>query len=141
MLKKIVLTSIILLPFFCSAQKFYLQTGAGYQFASSSANEGYAIELSTGLQLNSHFRLGLGASYLEQNDNVNPAFVPVYADIKLMGNGRIKPYVFFQPGYCIYKSKTVYYIDYNGNDLGSGYYRGGFYSYQGIGVMYKYAFL
>ena len=87
--------------------------------------------------MNSHFRLGLGASYVEQNYNVNPAFLPVYADLKLMGTGKIKPYVFFQPGYCIYKSKTVYYADYNGNDQASGYYRGEFCSNQGIGIMYK----
>ncbi|HEY4965331.1 MAG TPA: hypothetical protein VII28_02985, partial [Puia sp.] len=85
---------LILVPFFSSAQKFYLQAGAGYQFPSSSANKGYAIELSTGVQLGSHFRLGVGGSYLEANHYVDAAFVPVYVDLRLMGKGKLKPYVF-----------------------------------------------
>src|SRR5450432_4411886 len=131
----------LLLPFFSSAQKFYLQAGAGYQFPSSSANKGYAIELSSGIQLGSHFRLGIGSSYLEQDYNIGAAFVPVYVDLKLMGSGKFKPYVFFQPGFCIYKSNIFYDIDYNGNEIGYGYLKGSLCSDQGIGITYKYVFL
>ena len=99
----------LLLPFFSSAQKFYLQAGAGYQFPSSSANKAYAIELSSGVQLGSHFRLGIGGSYMDYKNNIEAAYVPVYVDLKLMGSGKIKPYVFFQPGFCIYKSNMYLY--------------------------------
>jgi hypothetical protein len=131
----------ILLPLFSSAQKYYLQAGAGYQFPSSSANKGYAIELNTGVQMSPHFRLGIGGSYLEQNFNIGAAFVPVYVDLKLMGSGKFKPYVFFQPGFCIYKSNIYYILDYNGDEIGSGYYKGSLCSDQGIGITYKYVFL
>jgi hypothetical protein len=132
---------ILLFPFTCFAQKFYFQAGAGYQFPSSSANQGYAIELSSGVQMGPHFRLGVGTSYLEQNYNIGAAFVPVYADLKLLGSGKLKPYIFFQPGFCIYKSNEVFYLDYNGNELGKGYLNGSFCSNQGIGLIYKYVFL
>jgi hypothetical protein len=137
--KKIIF-SFLFLPLLCSAQKFYLQAGAGYRFASSSANQGYAIELSTGIKIGSLFRLGIGSSYLEENFNPNPN-IPVYADFKVVGKGKIKPYAFFQPGYNIYKSNEIYFSDNNGNYTGPNYMTGRFAFNQGIGVIYKYAFL
>jgi hypothetical protein len=118
-----------------------LQAGAGYQFPSSSANQGYAIELSSGFQLGTYFRVGVGSSYLEENYNIGAPFVPVYVDLKLMGGGKLKPYVFFQPGFCIYKSNTIYYVDDVGNEIGSGYQKGGPCLNQGIGITYKYVFI
>ena len=91
--------------------------------------------------MGSHFRLGIGSSYLEQDYNIGAAFVPVYVDLKLMGSGKFKPFVFFQPGFCIYKSTPVYYLDYNGFEIGSGYLKGSLCSDQGIGIIYKYVFL
>src|SRR5258708_4806043 len=85
--------------------------------AQFSNNKGYAIELSTGIQMSPHFRLGIGSSYLEQDYNIGAAFVPVYIDLKLMGSGKFKPYVFFQPGFCIYKSNIYYILDYNGDEI------------------------
>jgi len=118
-----------------------LQAGAGYQFASSSANQGYAVELSAGLQMGTHFRLGVGSSYLEQNWNIGAAFVPVFVDVKLIGSGKIKPYVFFQPGFCIYQSNIFYYVDDLGNDIGTGYLDGSLCFNQGVGLIYKYFFI
>ena len=138
-LKKILLISLSL-PIFCHAQKLYLQAGAGYKFPSSSANQGYAIELSTGIKIGSYFRLGIGSSYLEENFNPNPN-IPVYADFKLVGKGIIKPYVFFQPGYDIYKSNVTYFLDHDGNYTLPRYMTGRFCFNQGIGLKYKYAFL
>lgn len=132
---------LILLPFFSSAQKFYLQAGAGYQFPSSSANKAYAVELSTGVQLNPHFRVGVGISFMDYKGNLEAPYVPVFVDLKLLGSGKIKPYVFFQPGFCIYKSNTYIYIDDNGDELDRGYMKGSFCSNQGLGIIYKYAFL
>ena len=131
----------IFVPFCSSAQKFYLQAGAGYQFPSSSANNAYAIELSSGVQLGSHFRLGIGSSYLNYKNNIEAPYVPVFVDLKLLGSGKIKPYIFFQPGFCIYKSNTIIYIDDNGDELGRGNLKGSFCSNQGLGIIYKYAFL
>jgi hypothetical protein len=138
-MKKLLLISF-LLPAVCSAQKIYLQGGAGYKFSSSSANEGYALEFCTGIKIGSFFRLGIGSSYLEENFNPNPN-IPVYADLKLVGKGIIKPYVFFQPGYDIYKSNEIYFLDHNGNYTMLRYMTGSFCFNQGMGLMYKYAFL
>jgi hypothetical protein len=118
-----------------------LQAGAGYQFPSSSANKAYEIGLSSGVQLGSHFRLGIGCSYLDYKNNIEAAYVPVFVDLKLLGSGKIKPYVFFQPGFCIYKSNTIIYTDYTGNELGTGYLKGSLCFNQGIGIIYKYFFL
>lgn len=131
----------ILFPVFCSAQKYYLQTGAGYKSGSSNANNGYALELSAGVNLHSIFRLGIGVSYLREDRAYTSGYVPVYADLKVIGHGVVKPYIFVQPGYGIYKSPIIYFTDFNGNLIGTGHTVGGFSSNQGIGVIYKYAFL
>ncbi len=140
-MKNIVLFLVAFIPILCSAQKFYLQTGAGYQFASSNSKEGYALELSSGIKINSFLRLGIGVSYLKEDQAFTSGYVPVYADLKLIGKGKIKPYVFLQPGYGIYKSPAIYFTDYNGNLIGEGHTKGGFSSNQGIGLIYKFIFL
>ena len=140
-MKNIILFLTVFIPVFCSAQKFYLLTGAGYQFASSNSKNGYAIELSSGININPLFHLGIGVSYLKEDQTYTSGYVPVYADLKIIGKGKIKPYVFLQPGYGIYKSPTIYFTDYNGNLIGTGHTLGGFSSNQGIGIIYKFAFL
>ncbi|HEY4935841.1 MAG TPA: outer membrane beta-barrel protein [Puia sp.] len=131
----------VMLPVFCSAQNFYLQAGAGCQFASSNSKNGYAFELSSGIKFNPFFRLGIGVSYLKEDQAYTSGYIPVYADIKLIGKGKIKPYIFLQPGYGIYKSPTIYFTDFNGDLIGTGHTMGGFSLNQGIGLIYKYAFL
>jgi hypothetical protein len=140
-MKNILLFLVVFIPVFCSAQNFYLQAGAGYQFASSNSKSGYALELSSGIKFNPFFRLGIGVSYLKEDQVYTSGYIPVYVDIKLIGKGRIKPYVFFQPGYGIYKSPTIYFTDFNGDLIGTGHTMGGFSSNQGIGLIYKFAFL
>jgi hypothetical protein len=138
---KNILFLFVLLPIFCSAQKDYLQTGAGYTFASSNANNGWALEMCAGVKLHSIFRVGIGVSYLKENKAYTSGYVPVYADLKIVGRGSIKPYIFAQPGYGIYKSPVIYFTDFNGDLIGTGHTVGGFSSNQGIGLIYKYVFL
>jgi hypothetical protein len=139
-MKNIVLFLVVFIPVFCSAQKFYLQMGAGYQFASSISKDGYALELSSGIKINPFFRLGVGVSYLKEDQAFTSGYIPVYADLKLIGKGKIKPYVFLQPGDGIYKSPAIYFTDYNGNLIGEGHTKGGFTTNQGIGLIYKFIF-
>ncbi len=138
---KNILFLFFLSPIFCSAQKDYLQTSAGYTFATSNANNGWALEMSAGIKLHSIFRVGIGVSYLKENKAYTSGYIPVYADLKIVGKGLIKPYLFIQPGYGIYKSPVIYFTDFSGNLTGTGHTVGGFSSNQGIGVIYKYVFL
>jgi Outer membrane protein beta-barrel domain len=140
-MKNILLILAAFVPVLCNAQNFYLQAGSGYQFASSNSKNGYALELSSGIKINPFLRLGIGVSYLKEDQAFTSGYIPVYADLKLIGKGKIKPYVFLQPGYGVYKSPTIYFTDFNGDLIGTGHTMGGFSSNQGIGLIYKFVFL
>ena len=138
---KNVLFIFLFVPAFCNAQKWYVQYGAGYEAETTTITNGYSLDISTGLSIGSIFRVGIGTSYLRCNQCVGSAYIPVYADLKIVGKGKIKPYIFFQPGYGIYTSQPITVMDGNSNEVGTIYMHGGYSYNTGIGIIFKYAFL
>jgi hypothetical protein len=128
-----------LLPFFSSAQKFYLQAGAGYVFPDYPGNSGVVADLNGGLNIGSTFRIGVGGSYTKGKLWVGNAYIPIYADLKYLWPGELRPYIFIQPGYGLYKSEPIYDMVSIPNKI--IYMHGGFTSNQGIGLLYKFAYL
>jgi len=138
---KKILFIFLLLPAFCNAQKWYVQYGAGYEDETTTNTNGYSLDINSGLSFGSIFRLGIGTSYFRCNQCFGSAYVPVYADLKIVGMGKLKPYIFFQPGYGIYTSEPITAMDINSNEVGTIYMHGGYSYNTGIGIIYKYAFL
>ena len=137
---KNVLFIFLFVPAFCNAQKWYVQYGAGY-FESAGSNNGYSMEISSGISVKSIFRLGIGTSYININQHYGTAYVPVFADLKIVGKGKFRPYIFLQPGYGIYTSQPITVMDGNSNEVGTIYMHGGYSYNTGIGIIFKYAFL
>jgi hypothetical protein len=129
----------LLLPLSSSAQKFYLQAGAGYVFPDYPGNSGVVADLNGGWNITSTFRMGIGGSYTKGKLWVGNAYIPLYADFKYLWPCKLRPYIFIQPGYGLYKSEPIYDMASNPNKI--IYMHGGFTSNQGIGLLYQYVYL
>ena len=141
-MKKLTFLALII-PFFSIAQTKYLQAGAGYSIAinhsrpyySGLPNE-FAAEIAGGFNVSKVFSFGIGASYLAFGKRYNP-YIPVYADIKINGSGKVKPYIFVQPGYGFYRSESKTLINQGGYYISGFHSKGGFYSNLGVGVSFR----
>lgn len=151
-LMKRILLLLLLAPALCFSQNkppdFWI--GAGYAFYPGSSADvhlgsdaknpfksGFTAELTVEKQLNSFLYAGLGSSLLTFKDLHN-TYVPVFADIRVIGTGKYKLYSFLNPGYGIYHN-NYYYPLLNRSVIVTE--RGGFYIAYGFGVIYKIFYL
>jgi hypothetical protein len=145
---------IMLVPAFCFSQekKDHVKKspdywiGAGYAFYPGSSADvhlgqnsgnpfrsGFTAEVHVEKQLNSFLYAGIGTSLFSFKDLKAP-YIPLFADIRVIGEGKYKLYSFLDPGYGFYQNS--YYnplVDpaVKVND------RGGFFIAYGFGVLYK----
>ena len=152
-----IMKRFLLIAFFFPAagfsQKFFpkVEVGAGYSFFSGSANygningdyaknglkNGFVAEAAVTQQLNGFLHVGLGASLLKFN-HTNP-YIPLYAEVKVIGPGRYKLFSFLRPGYGFYKGS--YNNSITGLTPSTASQKGGFYISYGAGVMLKICYL
>jgi hypothetical protein len=142
---------LLLAPLLCFSQKkrgSSLLVGGGYLFYPGSSADvhigghsnnplksGFTLELTGDQPVNSFLSLGLGASFNQFKDLGSP-YVPVFADIRVMGQGKFRFFSFLNPGYGIYHDN----YSYTAPPL-SGKLNGGFYIAYGFGVLYKMVYL
>jgi hypothetical protein len=132
------------LPVFCIAQKMpvELSFGAGYAFYPGPSDQvnvastkggnplksGLTAELTAGKAVGDILHLGVGAAFFSFNKLSNP-YVPVFADIRVIGQGRYKLFSFLDPGYGIFSGHPQ-------TPQGTTDQKGGFYIAYGFGVMH-----
>ena len=153
---KRILFLIMLAPIGCFCQKKIspvFQLGAGWLFYPGASDDvhidgtktgsplksGYTLEFNADQPVNSFLRLGLGASLIQFKDLENP-YIPVFADIRVVGHGTFKFYSFLNPGYGIYHREVqnlALFID----PPPKGTLSGGFFIAYGFGVIYKKIYL
>jgi hypothetical protein len=124
--------------------------GAGYAFYPGSSADvklglagnnplksGFTAEFSAEKQLNSFLYVGAGASLFSYKDLNNP-YIPVFADIRVIGAGTFKLYSFLDPGYGFYQNSYYYPLIDPAVKVRE---RGGFFIAYGVGVTYKKVYL
>lgn len=146
---------LLLLPVLCFSQKkseIAVQLGGGYLFFPGSSSDvhfapdnaanplksGFTVETSAGTPVNSFLHLGLGASVNFFN-NLGAPYIPVFADIRVIGVGKFKLFSFLNPGYGIFHRNLGYVATSFPDQTGSQ--SGGFYIAYGFGVIYKMFYL
>jgi hypothetical protein len=129
-----------------------LQAGGGFLFYPGSSSDvriadysgnplksGFSFELTADQPVNHFLLLGLGASLVHLNGLGHP-YVPVFADIRIIGTGRYKLYSFLDPGYGIFHHGFTY-AEPPATDERAGKTGGGFYIAYGFGVIWKMFYL
>jgi hypothetical protein len=124
--------------------------GAGYAFYPGSSADvklgqagnnplksGFTAEFSAEKQMNSFLYVGVGASLFSYKDLNNP-YIPVFADIRVIGVGTFKFYSFLNPGYGFYQNSYYYPLIDPAVKVRE---RGGFFIAYGVGVTYKKVYL
>jgi hypothetical protein len=141
---KVLLFCLFSLPALCFAQQLpvELSFGVGYAFypgASDQVNvasakggnplkSGLTAEITADKAVGDILHLGLGASFFSFSKLDNP-YVPVFADIRVIGQGRFKLFSFLNPGYGIFSGHPQ-------TAGGVTDQKGGFYIAYGFGVMH-----
>jgi hypothetical protein len=115
---------------------FYPGSSADVHFGQSSGNpfrSGFTAEAHVEKQLNSFLYTGIGTSLFSFKDLKAPC-IPLFADIRVIGEGKYKLYSFLDPGYGFYHNS------YYNSGIGPAVKvsnRGGFFIAYGFGVLYK----
>jgi hypothetical protein len=142
-------------PVLCFGQKkngISLNAGGGYLFYPGSSADvqfapdhrdnplksGFTLELTADIPVNSFLRLGFGTSFNSFNHLGDP-YIPVFADIRVVGVGKFKLFSFLDPGYGIFHRDVAYTM--TGSPDRTGSQSGGFYIAYGFGVIYKRVYL
>ncbi|HEY4154884.1 MAG TPA: hypothetical protein VGM24_05645 [Puia sp.] len=146
---------LLLAPLLCFSQKKNgptLQAGGGYLFYPGSSADvhiagdypgnplksGLTFELTADQPVNSFLSLGLGSSFIHFK-NLGAPYIPVFADIRVVGVGKYKLFSFLDPGYGIYHHGFT--DDSAGAGPQPGKRSGGFYIAYGFGVIYHIFYL
>lgn len=125
---------------------FYPGPSADVHLGQASDNpfkSGFTGEFTAEIQLNSFLYAGLGASVFsfrnhQNSNNFRNPYVPVFADIRVIGAGRYKLYSFLNPGYGFYQNS---YSDPRVDPIVTVREQGGFFIAYGFGVIYKKIYL
>ncbi len=141
---KVLLLFLLSLPAFCVAQPlpFELSFGVGYVFypgASDQVNvasakggnplkSGLTAEITADKQVGEILHLGVGAAFFSFSKLTNP-YVPVFADIRVIGQGNFKLFSFLDPGYGIFSGNPQ-------TAEGVTDQKGGFFIAYGFGVIH-----
>jgi hypothetical protein len=151
MMKK-VLWMLLLVPALGFGQKKTTQVwvDAGFAFFPGSSADihlgpqannpftgGFTAEIKAEKQLNSFLYAGLGGSVMAFSDLRKP-YIPVFADLRVIGAGKYKLFSMLDLGYGIYHGDYQN-PDLNQTDIISQH--GGFYIAYGFGVMYRIFYL
>jgi hypothetical protein len=142
------LFAALFLPVCCFCQKIRpsFRFGGGYAFytgpshygninggdAKNSLQSGFIGELTVVQRVNSFLDLGLGSSVFAFSEMNH--YIPLYADIRVTGQGKYRFFSFLHPGYGFYSG------NYSLPDR-AGHQKGGFYIAYGAGVLYKFLYL
>jgi len=146
---------LLLAPVLCFSQHengISLQFGGGYLFYPGSSAEvhigpdkavnplksGFTLELMADKPVNSFLHLGLGTSF-NSFSHLGAPYIPVFADIRVIGVGKFKLVSFLDPGYGIFQHDVTYRTP--GLPDQDGRQRGGFYIAYGFGVIYRIFYL
>ncbi|MDP4248836.1 MAG: hypothetical protein Q8918_01865 [Bacteroidota bacterium] len=144
----------LLVPVLCFSQKekgLGFQVGGGYLFYPGSSADvhisaydanplksGFTLELTADKPVNSFLLLGPGVSFNSFSDLGAP-YIPLFADIRVIGTGKFKLYSFLDPGYGIFHRHVAYIM--TGSPEQTASQSGGFYIAYGFGVIYKRVYL
>ena len=107
--------------------KFSEQLGLGYSsgiksndFSPGGNSGGFAFGTVGDFVLNKNFGLGLGVDInIIGMNHIEESLTPVFADFRIMGQGRWKPYIALDPGFCLYYNNLK-----NGNSQRGSWYAG-----------------
>ena len=129
-----------------------IQVGGGYLFYPGSSGDvhiannysnnplksGFTLELTAYQPVNSFLSLGLGSSF-NHFQNLGAPYIPVFADIRVIGVGKYQLFSFLDPGYGILNHSFLYAAPSGPPE--SEKLTVGFYIAYGFGVLYKIFYL
>lgn len=142
---KVFLFFLLTVPVFCLAQQrlpVELSFGVGYVFYPGPSDQvhvasakggnplksGLTAEIAADKKVGEILHLGLGAAFFSFSQFTNP-YVPVFADIRVIGEGNFKLFSFLNPGYGIFSGNPI-------SPDGVTDQKGGFFIAYGFGVIH-----